>query len=741
MCSDSEPSDLAQPLQLDRPCSDDHLAIIAEDLTEWEMIAYVLGVSEAEVEEVDLAFQSLPLKRIKMLMKWKNKYKENATYHRLITAFSFLDRCDMAERVRELSTTPSSGGVHHSSPFADHLKTWYTHTDPSANLWPLIHRGKFCKLAIVSVNLKKKVPIDLPNIFDDSILKKKLNGKKMILIEGAPGSGKSTLLWYMCQKWASSEMFQEFSLVIYIKLREYSTIQSPRSVADILPCSSKIKNGACNEIEADDGKGVLFLLDGWDELPKSLQSNSIFKDIVTSSPKHSLLHSTVVVTSRYVSSDELHGLATSRLETLGFADQEVKECIMDIIGNEEAAHALMEALESRPSLLSSCHLPLNAMIITHVFQVKMHNLPNTLLETFKLLILNCIQRHVINREDHEDVTTLESLPTELQASFYPLCELAFRGLLEDRMLFSKEEMKSIPDTLSLLYGIKLHDEIGPKMKYSFLHQTIQELLAAIHMSRMPPDEQLDYFQNFYAQERLHALIQLYAGVTSLHLIETVSILSGSVVCSMSAFNTNESAFICATSQKVKNLLFSQLAIPELSRDVFDSVYEEGMKIILLKQSAEPTNESAICRLPNGRHDNEKLMDTSFKELGKDTQSTAYSYGRELRLLANCLYEANNPALYKLVENVDSEIVNVPLTPSDCLSLGCLIAKLHNKYVRFSGCDLSSNCIKSFKQGLDVHYYPLAWLTSGSGPLQQAERESSVESVMISLHVLGHIRGH
>ena len=434
----------------------------------------------------------------------------------------------------------------------------------------------------------------------------------MILIEGAPGSGKSTLLWYMCQKWASGEMFQEFSLVIYIKLRECSTTQSPRSVADILPCSSKIKNGACNEIEADDGKGVLFLLHGWDELPKSLQSNSIFKDIVTSSPKHSLLHSTVVVTSRYVSSDELHGLATSRLETLGFADQEVKECIMDITGNEEAAHALMEALESRPSLLSSCHLPLNAMIITHVFQVKMHNLPTTLLETFKLLILNCIQRHIINREDHEDMTTLECLPMELQASFYPLCELAFRGLLEDRMLFSKEEMKSIPDTLSLLYGIKLHDETGPKMKYSFLHQTIQELLAAIHMSRMPPDEQLDYFQNLYAQERLHALIQLYAGVTSLHLIETVSVLSGSVVCSMSEFNTNESAFICATSQKVKNLLFSQLAIPELSRDVFDSVYDEGMKIILQKQSAEPTNESAICRLPNGRHDNDKFMDTSFK---------------------------------------------------------------------------------------------------------------------------------
>ena len=79
---------------------------------------------------------------------------------------------------------------------------------------------------------------------------------------------------------------------------------------------------------------------------------------------------------------------------------------------------------------------------------------------------------------------LENLPKEVQASFYSLCELAFFGLLEERMLFSKEELKLIPDTLSLLYGTKLQDETGSITKYSFFHPSIQELFAAIHMSRM-----------------------------------------------------------------------------------------------------------------------------------------------------------------------------------------------------------------------------------------------------------------
>ena len=95
---------------------------------------------------------------------------------------------------------------------------------------------------------------------------------------------------------------------------------------------------------------------------------------------------------------------------------------------------------------------------------------------------------------------LENLPKEVQASFYSLCELAFFGLLEERMLFSKEELKLIPDTLSLLYGTKLQDETGSITKYSFFHPSIQELFAAIHMSRMlayiPPPKKNSFVHNF-----------------------------------------------------------------------------------------------------------------------------------------------------------------------------------------------------------------------------------------------------
>ena len=540
---------------MDCPCSVTHLVRIAKGLTDWEMVAYALGLSQAEVEEVDRMYETLPLKGTKMLMKWKNKLKGDATYQRIITAFSFLERHDMADRVLKVSTTPSSECAHLSS----QLKTCYMYTNPNPDIWPPFSGGKVHTLNLIEVQSPagacvKRVPILLQHIFDEDNSQKEATSKKVILIEGAPGSGKSTLLWHMRQKWASGELFQEFNFVVYIKLCEYSTAESLSSVADILPFSSDMKESAWEEINAANGKGVLFLLDGWDELQLSLQRNSIIKDIVNLSPKHSLPLSTVVIASRYMSSDEIRHLATSHLEIQGFTDLEIKEFIMNIRGNDEVAtHALMTALESRPSLLSSCHLPLNAKIVSYVFKAKPEKLPSTMLGTYKLLILECIKRHVKNKEPHRDhcITSLERLPKELDVSFYSLCRLAFKGLMENRVLFSKDELCSIPDQLGLLYEEKLHEEDGQQIKYSFFHHIIQGLLAALYMSKLPPDNQLACFCSIFGQIRFDQMILFYAGVTSFQLTGIKSILDATIFSysNRDDFNMNDDEFILACSPK------------------------------------------------------------------------------------------------------------------------------------------------------------------------------------------------
>ena len=83
-----------------------------------------------------------------------------------------------------------------------------------------IQRGRidyeFIRLTItgkVDDILQKKTPINLENIFSNCGTKKKL-----ILMEGAPGSGKSTLCLHVCQEWAEGRLFQEYDIIVLVRL-------------------------------------------------------------------------------------------------------------------------------------------------------------------------------------------------------------------------------------------------------------------------------------------------------------------------------------------------------------------------------------------------------------------------------------------------------------------------------------------------------------------------------------------
>ena len=97
---------------MDQPCNQEHLVQIAKDLTQWQVVAYHLGLKEAEVEEIDDMPGSLPEKRIKMLLKWKNKLEDVATYRRLSECLSSMRRNDLAQKVIELHRVEASLTFH-----------------------------------------------------------------------------------------------------------------------------------------------------------------------------------------------------------------------------------------------------------------------------------------------------------------------------------------------------------------------------------------------------------------------------------------------------------------------------------------------------------------------------------------------------------------------------------------------------------------------------------------------------
>ena len=369
--------------------------------------------------------------------------------------------------------------------------------------------------------LLQKSPIALKDIF------RNIEGeRKVILIDGAPGSGKSTLTIHICQQWGRGELFDEFSIVILVQLRDPG-VQQAQSIADLLPCEDRaMAEQAATEILAIKGCSVLWILDGWDELPPHLSRESIFSKLICPKRQQNpLSKTTVIVTSRPISSGDLCPLVSSRIEVVGFTAEEQRRFFTECLNNDtKAVETLMERLSQNPAMEGSCYLPLNASIVAHLYLTD-GSLPSTIYGIFSSLVQHCLSRYLHERQGLSpklaSFDSLDGIPDVLRSFFEQLCMLAFTGARDNKVTFSSSDIEALggsPDEiceLGLLQAVPSIVSHGRSVYHNFLHLSIQEMLAAVHISRMPASEQISTFDSMFNDARFSAVLQFYAAITKL----------------------------------------------------------------------------------------------------------------------------------------------------------------------------------------------------------------------------------
>ena len=354
---------------------------------------------------------------------------------------------------------------------------------------------------------------------------------RKVLLEGEAGIGKTTLCTSISEEWADEGIFQQFEAILLLPLR-HKNVASATSLSDLLSLlhpSQPVRESVVHCLEKKEGEGVLIIADGWDELSESQRKEGSFLYEVLFGER--LPFVSVLLTSRPSASSALHELQCIDrfVEVCGFSKKGIQEYVHAEFANDKAkAKRLLQQLENNPLVESVCSIPLNCAIICHLWRTLEGVLPSTMTELYSKIILNLVFRNALKRSASEDqgiksLCNFNSLPKALQDPWQYLCHLAFQAVSRNQVVFTEEELANLSQPGSTLndtilsFGLLQAGEsvfdVGKGVSFHFLHQTFQEFLAALHLTKQSSTEQLTFCQQHGKSDHISMLWRFFFGIS------------------------------------------------------------------------------------------------------------------------------------------------------------------------------------------------------------------------------------
>ncbi len=349
-------------------------------------------------------------------------------------------------------------------------------------------------------------PIKCNDIF--TLLKEnKSGGKQIVLTKGVAGIGKTVSVHKFILDWAEGKANQDIHCVFLLPFREINFMTNEDFSLHELLLEFYPELEDLEKTKLYKECNLVFIFDGLDESRLALNFNtrtstraivekrSSVDVLFTSLVKGTLLQSALVwVTSRPAAANQIPpeyvGLFT---EVRGFTDQQKEEYFRKRITDETQAKRIISHIKTSRSLYIMCHIPVFCWITATVLQDILinnseENISTTLTEMyihFLLIQMNMKNQKYDEQEERESTKNLDSNRTMI----LKLAKLAFEELKKEHIVFSEEDLKACDIVVSkdteftgmIAEIFKKEKGLHDKKVFCFVHLSVQEFLAAVHV--------------------------------------------------------------------------------------------------------------------------------------------------------------------------------------------------------------------------------------------------------------------
>ena len=494
----------------------------------------------------------------------------------------------------------------------------------------------------------------------------------IVLIEGASGIGKTVLAKEITYQWANNKILNDKRMVFLVFLRQCN-FKSMVSVESFVQCSvqsSEITVSLTKYLLQTEGKELAIVFDGYDEISNEDRYNSIVAKIIH---RKIFAKCCLVITSRPTASSDLHSIVDCRVEILGFTEEDRLDYIQTALqGDDDKVEALTIYLQSNPTINALCYIPLNMTILLCLVEDGIDKLPQTQTYMYKKFVEMTIKRFIkkVDVKISEVITNITRLPCPYNKVFEELTRLAYNALKIDKIVFKLNEIEEVcPNIatissnwngLGLLKAVQCANAELGHVTFHFLHFSIQEYMAALYISTLSDNQQIELLEDTFWKHRYYNTWIMYVGITCGSSFALKHFLSGNWFQFITKLFKTSSISNKYLKDKIKCLHLFQCLIESNNKDMIALVSQffQGGKIDLSNQTLLPRDVNTLAFfLMRSIHKRYELLDISGCNIGStgikilcDRFSDKES--REIIMIKKVNFSYNNLNFSSLVENFD-----------------------------------------------------------------------------------------